>query len=42
MKEAPIPDNEEERLKSLHSLNILDTPSEERFDRIIRVAQKLV
>jgi GAF domain-containing protein len=41
MLEAPIPDNEEERLNSVKELNILDTPSEERFDRIARIAQKL-
>ena len=29
---------EKERLAALHSLNILDTPSEERFDRITRLA----
>ncbi len=31
--------NEEERIKSLHSLNILDTPPDEKFDRITRTAQ---
>lgn len=41
MLEAPIPENEENRLKSVKELNILDTPSEERFDRIARIAQKL-
>ena len=33
----PAPD-EEERLSSLRSLGILDTPPENRFDRITRVA----
>ncbi|GEM_PF-342437 len=37
---APIPPNEIERLMSLRVLNILDTPSEERFDRITRLAAK--
>ena len=35
------PINETERLLSLHSLRILDTPSEERFDRITRMAKRL-
>jgi len=33
-----IPANEGERLADLHSLNILDTPPEERFDRLTREA----
>ena len=37
---APIPPNEIERLTSLRVLNILDTPPEERFDRITRLAGK--
>lgn len=36
-----MPENEESRLKSLRSLNILDTNAEERFDRITRIASKL-
>jgi len=32
--------DEERRLKALRRLNILDTPSEERFDRITRLAQR--
>ena len=35
------PKNEECRLASLHSLRILDTEPEERFDRITRLAKKL-
>lgn len=35
------PKNEEQRLKSLRSLGILDTPHEERFDRLTRMAKKL-
>lgn len=35
------PIDETARLISLHSLGILDTPSEERFDRITRMAQRL-
>jgi len=41
MKEAPIPKNEKERLATLHAMKILDTPPEERFDRITRIATKL-
>ncbi|MFB6347551.1 MAG: hypothetical protein ABEK50_17685 [bacterium] len=42
MTTPPIPDNEAERLKSLQDLDILDTPSEFRFDRITRLtAQSL-
>lgn len=40
MQPAPIPSNEEERLKALHKLNILDTPTEERFDRITRLTAR--
>jgi GAF domain-containing protein len=38
MQNAPIPRNEKKRLASLHSLGLLDTAPEERFDRITRVA----
>lgn len=41
MKSAPIPDNEIERLLSLHKLGLLDTRPEERFDRITRTATKI-
>lgn len=34
-----IPENEEKRLATLHALHILDTPREERYDRISRLAQ---
>ncbi len=39
---AAIPVNEEQRLAALRALNILDTPPEERFDRITRLAQRLL
>jgi diguanylate cyclase (GGDEF)-like protein len=39
--EPARPDDEIDRLKSLHSLKLLDTPSEERFDRVTRLAQRL-
>jgi GAF domain-containing protein len=35
---APIPINEAQRLSALRSLLVLDTPPEERFDRITRFA----
>ncbi len=35
------PSDEESRLKNLHSLNILDTTPEERFDRVTRLARRL-
>ena len=36
----PIPPNEKSRLASLHSLNILDTPVDVRFDCITRFAME--
>ena len=36
-----MPRNEAERLAALHGLHILDTPCEERFDRITRLATEL-
>ncbi|WP_051234789.1 PAS domain S-box protein [Marinimicrobium agarilyticum] len=39
MREPDLPWNEKERLKTLHDLNILDTPDEERFDRLTRLAR---
>jgi GAF domain-containing protein len=39
MQKAPIPKNEKERLEALKKLQILDTPPEERFDRIAKTAQ---
>lgn len=41
MKPPPIPADEQERLKQLRSLAILDTPPEERFDRVTRMAKRL-
>lgn len=37
----PIPIDEEVRLRTLHSLSILDTPAEERFDRLTRIARRI-
>ncbi|MDH3453164.1 MAG: sensor domain-containing diguanylate cyclase [Gammaproteobacteria bacterium] len=41
MIEPQFPDNESERLETLRALQILDTPHEERFDRITRLARRL-
>lgn len=38
MKAAPIPANDVQRLQALRELLILDTPPEQRFDRIIEFA----
>ncbi|WP_036166976.1 ATP-binding protein [Massilia sp. 9096] len=41
MAETPNNDDEAHRLQVLLNLNILDTPAEERFDRITRLASRL-
>ncbi len=41
MKKPALPKNEKTRLHTLHSLDILDTPAEERFDRLTRLAQRM-
>jgi sigma-B regulation protein RsbU (phosphoserine phosphatase) len=41
MIEAPIPVDEDERLASLRALDLLDSPAEERFDRITRLLTRL-
>ncbi|MBC8147907.1 MAG: hypothetical protein H8E98_07995 [Bacteroidetes bacterium] len=41
MKKAPITNNEKQRLAALQELNILDTPPEERFERITHLAARL-
>lgn len=41
MEKPPIPKNEGERLSALHALKILDTPHEERFDRVTRMARRM-
>jgi GAF domain-containing protein len=38
MVPAPLPSDEHQRLQALRELLILDTPPEERFDRIVRFA----
>jgi diguanylate cyclase (GGDEF)-like protein len=37
----PIPVNESTRLNALRALSILDTPAEERFDRLTRLARRI-
>jgi len=41
MKIAPVPKDESRRLRALENLALLDTPQDERFDRITRVAADL-
>ncbi|MBO9538115.1 sensor domain-containing diguanylate cyclase [Herbaspirillum sp.] len=41
MKIAEFPPDEKARIEALHSLHILDTPPEERFDRVTRLARRL-
>ncbi|MDP2963264.1 MAG: PAS domain S-box protein [Sulfurimicrobium sp.] len=41
MQEPAFPADEAHRIEVLRALHILDTPPEERFDRITRVAQRL-
>lgn len=41
MIEPGIPLNETLRLATLKSLNVLDTPAEERFDRVTRMAKRM-
>jgi GAF domain-containing protein len=40
MQTAPIPEDDDERLRALHALLILDTPPEERFDHIVAFASQ--
>lgn len=42
MATYPTPPDEAERLNLLHALNILDTPSEEAFDRITRLVAHIL
>ncbi|OYQ65272.1 GGDEF domain-containing protein [Pseudanabaena sp. SR411] len=41
MKAPDYPDNEDDRVATLRSLDILDTEPEERFDRLTRIARRL-
>jgi len=40
MPPAPLPDREDDRLAALKALQVLDTPPEERFERITRLAAR--
>lgn len=40
MQKPPVPPDENARIEVLHALNILDTPPEERFDRLTRLARR--
>lgn len=42
MQAPPFPTNEVQRLSALHATDLLFTPSEERFDRITRLASRLL
>ena len=42
MLEPPIPSNESQRLASLAALGVLYTPAEERYDRITRLASRVL
>ncbi|MES1260240.1 MAG: GAF domain-containing protein, partial [Acidobacteriota bacterium] len=39
---APFPPDEEERLRAVRGLEILDTPPEPAFDRLTRLAARLL
>lgn len=41
MKEPDLPPDEEKRLEALRSLEVLDSPAEERFDRLARMAKRM-
>ncbi len=41
MIKPPVPSDESQRLKTLRDLRLLDTPPEERFDRVTRLAKQL-
>lgn len=42
MGQAPLPENEANRLAALHALQILDTPPDDAFDRITRLASRIL
>ena len=41
MLEPPLPQNESARIAALYALNILDTPRENRYDRLTRIARRV-
>jgi PAS domain S-box-containing protein len=42
MPAAPLPRNEAQRLAAVRRLNLIDTPREERFDRLTRLAARIL
>ena len=42
MAKAPLPENEAARLSMLESYEVLDTPDEEAFDEIARIASLIL
>ena len=42
MLQAPLPANEADRLAALHDFQILDTPPDDAFDRITRIASRIL
>ncbi len=42
MQSPEVPDNERLRLDALRCLAVLDSPAEERFDRITRMARNML
>ncbi|MGI9432959.1 MAG: diguanylate cyclase [Myxococcota bacterium] len=40
MQKPALPEDEQRRLRTLRALELLDTPAEERFDRVTRLAQR--
>ncbi|NNL62980.1 MAG: GGDEF domain-containing protein, partial [Woeseiaceae bacterium] len=41
MQAPDLPPNEEDRIATLHSINILDTPRHDRFDRYTRICTRV-
>ncbi len=41
MQQAGLPDNEKARLRALQASGLLDSPAEDRFDRLTRLAQRV-
>jgi diguanylate cyclase (GGDEF)-like protein len=41
VKKAAVPEDEDKRLATLRGLKVLDTPREERFDRLTRMARRM-
>lgn len=41
MKEAPIPENELERIAAVYKLHLLDTSAEDKFDRLTKAATQI-